>query len=106
MMPLTDNKNYTSIIGIKEHREIYKRLFGGVKRQDLQLISARGRGKTLWLRMLYEKAEKQRKIAEDINEELCFSDFFTHSTVYCLWKLAAEKHMKIEELIQEIENGV
>ena len=57
-MGYSNNKSYTEIIKIKEHREIYKRLFGGVKRRDLQLIAARGCGKTLWLKMLYERAEK------------------------------------------------
>ena len=41
------------------------------------------------------------KKAEDINEQLGFSDIISHSTLYNLFKLAVEDYTKTEELIQE-----
>lgn len=98
-MGYSNNKSYTEVIKIKEHREVYKRLFGGVKRQDIQLIAARGCGKTPWLRMFYDKAIERRKIAEDINKELCFGD-----NIYR--ELALRIDQRRGELIQEAKLNV
>lgn len=64
-MGYSNNKSYTEVIKVKEHREVYKRLFGGIKRQDLQLIAARGCGKMLWLKMRYDGIDQKEKLMQE-----------------------------------------